>query len=222
MVDDLGADEVRAGLEHGPRVDDVAQLVVVRPQITGKLAFAEKRRVEDALDALPLEVVVIDRVVIFQHLDVGYQHARVVLEELLPAPDVLVVAKVLQRVDLGRYARSAPLEGVAHGLAVGLEHVQAVGVDDGAQLFQGVVHARLVVLAVVEDLRDAQDAVVGERSAAGAEGFFHLVVDDGEHEGNATRRRIWRGEKVQPVPGPLCVDAPLHALARGRHLEKHV
>ena len=67
------------------------------------------------------------------------------LEELLPAADVLRVVEILQRVDLRRDARRAPLKRIRDGLAIRLEDVEPVRMQHAAELPQRMVHRRLIV-----------------------------------------------------------------------------
>ena len=112
VVRDLRGDEVRHRLEHRDRIDQFTLLVVVDAEVADELAVVIERRIDDALDALALEVPVVDGIIVLQDLDVLDDDARRMLEELLPAADVLRVVEILQRVDLRRDARRAPLERI--------------------------------------------------------------------------------------------------------------
>ena len=152
VVRDLRRDEVRHCLEDGDRVDHIALLVVIGAEVADDLAIVVDRRIDDALDALALEVPVVDGVVRLEHLNVLDDDARRVLEEFLPAADVLLVVEMLQRVDLRRDARRAPLERVRDGLAVRLEDVEPVRMQDAAEFLQRVIHRHLISLLAAEDL----------------------------------------------------------------------
>ena len=126
VVRDLRSDEVRHRLEHHDRIDQVTLLVVVDAEVADELAVVIDWRIDDALDALALEVPVVDGIVILQDLDVLDDDARRMLEELLPATDVLRVVKILQRIHLRCDARRTPLKRVRDGLLVRLEEVEPV------------------------------------------------------------------------------------------------
>lgn len=152
VVRDLRRDEVRHRLEDGDRVDHIALLVVIGAEVADDLAIVVDWRIDDALDALALEIPVINGIVILQDLDVLDDDARRVLEEFLPAADVLLVVEMLQRVNLRRDARRAPFERVRDGLAVRLENVEPVRMQDAAEFLQRVIHCHLISLLATEDL----------------------------------------------------------------------
>ena len=70
VVRELGRDEVRHRLEDGDRVDAAVPLVIVGTEIADEPATVVDGRRDEALDALPPEVLVVDGVVILEDLDV--------------------------------------------------------------------------------------------------------------------------------------------------------
>lgn len=56
-------------------MDEVVDFIIIRAEIADELTVMIERHIKEALDALPFEIIVVNRVILFEDFDVFNQNA---------------------------------------------------------------------------------------------------------------------------------------------------
>ena len=174
LVHHAGPQKIGNSFQYFLGIYCIADFIVIGADVADKFSAIVNGGIHNAPYALPFQVFIVQRVIVGQNADVFQHQTGVVNQVFFPAPDIFFIGKILECVDFRLHPFPAPFKGIACCLSVRFQNVETVGMNNGTQLSQHVVHRFFVAFPAVHDFGKADDNVVG---IAGLAEFhlFHMV-----------------------------------------------